>query len=1128
MIRRAACAALLLTGMAGGAAGFGENKVRYREFPWSVMHTEHFEVFYYPEEASLATEVCETAEQAWQSHTEYFRLIRAPQRKVPIFLFATFHEFIQNNVSPEVLDEGVGGFTEVFKTRVVLPLGPSKEQRRAVIWHELTHAQQFFILYGEGLRSYSLYKSVLVPQWFMEGMAEHCANDWDPQGEMVLRDAVLNDRLPPLTLLHSFNHLEPHDGYLGYKAGQSACDYLGTMYGEDKIPAILKGIEEAKTFAQVFQDKTGVSLTEFDRKWHIWLREKFYAQTKGRKDASDYGPVLVAGPSNGTQHNTAPVPSPVGDSIAFFSDRRGYRNLFLIDKGGSPSAVFGNAKFDAVTASAPDWSPDGTRLVVTVQDGPRNAFVIVTKRWGSVRKKLTFPFLDIGQPRFSPDGQSLAFVGFNGRSSEVYLASIATGIWRQLTFDGSAASSPAFTPDGKRLVYAVEGDGGNHLRVIDDITSPHPVSRSLIAGHEIKGGHPDVSPDGLRVLFDSAENGIPNLYVAAMDGSEIRQVTDARTGLYGARWARDGKRIVATTMEHGCQTIYMLTDVTRDAPLAMGFEAKPAGAPGSPASAPAGPGHALPDERALPLPPGAIPRSKLAPPRKQFTLGDTVASGPVRDHPHVLAIGGLAGLLQGAQAFAAPEAVRTARAGVSSTGLAEVTAASPAVPPPAPLALTAWREGADIVLSWSATGSLLHISRYEVFRSTGPGGEGRLLAMLYDPGATLYRDNTWQYAEPYSYRVRAITWGDHPRGAGEVAYTARVDVWTAPYKFSLESRLVDLFVLVGSVTIGQGTSFAGYGALQLSDLPGNHRLSIEANAFPSFNSLYGITYEYSGLRPDLAFSVMSQTSHFILYPSMTSTEHRDYPPSVAGSGGAEASMAYPLDKYVRIETSLSFEQLTEVFTDRYGDTIGNPKYSLIAPVSANIVRDTSRWNRLLPIGGSQMSAGISQSLPLAPQILRFTEYNGVLQWYQGLFDDSTIAVRWLGILSEGHDKRYTYFGGHYFLRAFPYASQSGNAVLLGNHELRMNLLKHLNINVPLIPLLFTDVQGVGFFDVGSGFDASHPITTDQFRPASIGGGINLIGFILQSSPVMVSIEVARRIDQHQTRPTVYGRLGPVF
>mgnify|MGYP001136983899 CR=1 FL=1 len=47
-------------------------------------------------------------------------------------------------------------------------------------------------------------------------------------------------------------------GAYGLEAGQSAVDMMGVEFGEEKAPAILKGIDDGKNFAAVFEDRTGM------------------------------------------------------------------------------------------------------------------------------------------------------------------------------------------------------------------------------------------------------------------------------------------------------------------------------------------------------------------------------------------------------------------------------------------------------------------------------------------------------------------------------------------------------------------------------------------------------------------------------------------------------------------------------------------------------------------------------------------------------------------------------------------------------------------------------------------------------------------------------------------------------
>jgi len=447
---------------------------------------------------------------------------------------------------------------------------------------------------------------------------------------------------------------------------------------------------------------------------------------------------------------------------------------------------------------------------------------------------------------------------------------------------------------------------------------------------------------------------------------------------------------------------------------------------------------------------------------------------------------------------------------------------------PAVIALSVTRSGAEITLCWQLAPPVLSaMSCYEVFRSTVPRGGTGSLAMICEPGVSGYRDSGWRYDVTYYYGVRARDSAGREVAIGGAVITPGVEVWPAPYRFRLDSQLVDLFVLVGSISIGGGTNLAGYGVLQLSDLLGNHRISIEADAIPTWQTAAGITYLYDGLRPDLALSVGLSENRFLFSPSLISSRSSEFPPSIAGSRGADANFSYPFTVLSRIEGYIGIHQITEIFTDRQGYQLFDPVKSTVLPAGLSLVRDTSRWRRLLPVGGYCLRLGAAQTIPVSHS-LRYTEYNGEAQWYMGLLEDVSFATRWFAVTSNGRNSREYFLGGRYLLRAMPFASVSGKAGYLGNHEIRANLFKHLNFQLPLLAILLTDVQGVGFLDVGGGFDPAHGPTREEMRPASLGGGVNLVGFVLQMSPIVFSVEVARRIDERQIRPTVYGRLGTLF
>src|SRR5258706_157107 len=64
--------------------------------------------------------------------------------------------------------------------------------------HDLTHIFRFSIFYGESLRR-TLKSS--PPLWIMEGLASYLGEDETNIARMVIRDAVVNNYIPPLKLM---------------------------------------------------------------------------------------------------------------------------------------------------------------------------------------------------------------------------------------------------------------------------------------------------------------------------------------------------------------------------------------------------------------------------------------------------------------------------------------------------------------------------------------------------------------------------------------------------------------------------------------------------------------------------------------------------------------------------------------------------------------------------------------------------------------------------------------------------------------------------------------------------------------------------------------------------------------
>ncbi|MFP4129307.1 MAG: Tol-Pal system beta propeller repeat protein TolB [Halorhodospira sp.] len=156
------------------------------------------------------------------------------------------------------------------------------------------------------------------------------------------------------------------------------------------------------------------------------------------------------------------------------------------------------------------------RLVVADADGHRSQTILTSEE----------PLLS---PAWSPDRERLAYVSFEGGSSEVFVQDVHTGERERVAAFSGINSAPAWSPDGERLAVTLSRDGAANIHLIDVASGDvHPVTRHWAIDTAAAWG-----PDGDWLYFTSDRGGAPQIYRTRPDGEQTERVT--YEGDYNAR-----------------------------------------------------------------------------------------------------------------------------------------------------------------------------------------------------------------------------------------------------------------------------------------------------------------------------------------------------------------------------------------------------------------------------------------------------------------------------------------------------------------------------------------------------------------------------------------------------------------
>ena len=1092
-------ALFVLPVVAQNEGGFGQNKVQYRPFDWNYIRTEHFDIYYYKGGERIAEFAARNVEKMYADVSKITG--HKLTERVPILLHNTHTDFQQTNVIPIALPEGVGGFTERFKNRIVLPFEGSYREFYHVLQHEMTHAVIFNMLFQQPNGGPVARQMSGFPLWVNEGFAEYASIGWDLGSEFFMIDAT--------TFGYVASPASDFGGFLAYKGGQLFFHFLETVYGKGTSTKFIANLAASGDMDQAFRKTTQTSLEEAGEIWLRELRRLYWPELGQRQYGKSVARRLTHRGRDHSFYNLQPSISPNGEEIAFFSDRETWEAVYILnvktEKVTRAVIQSGNAEEHESFRSFKSgiaWSPDGKSLAVVSKVGGRDVIHLLNAKSGKVERVLAPDVAAILSPDWSRDGKRIAFSGQKDGFTDIYVYDLAADSATRLTRDVAYDDRPVFSPSGKWIVFESDrpsaGFGGlDPVAAYDSLLPFHDLYRMPAEGgamERVAGGPwdekmPSFGASDSQFVFVSNRSGLDNIYLWT-EGKPEKPVTNLLTGCFTPSWSRDGTKMAFSLFEAGGWDVYLMND-----PLAKARDT------------------VLPKTRFILHAEDSTAGFFRAPVWENLTSfkADSLDSArKALEKAEKVEKKKKKAKVEAKDTTAAPDSLKsksdTTR--VDSTGTPAKD--GPKSPPPDSSSRTSALGAAPIVASKGAPDSAKAKAADSAATDSTKSGK-KDDKKEKKPKKTPFLSDSTQYIGP------------------DGAFLSK------PYKTKWSFDAVNAAVGVDNYYGAGGLAY-----LTLSDLMGDQRISFALSINGSLENTNGyVEYAWLPWRVDLtamAFQESQSTAYFAY--------RGDSANGLFGTDGTDRRYGfglgarYPFSPFTRIEGGV-FTRFTERTRETtpytlVGDTVYVPGTSYTEHIRVDAllpsvawVHDNAQWGIVGPVAGRRLMAGVQYLPPVFQDSMSYVKAEADARFYKELYKRYTFALRLSGGLSQAVDGKINphqyYVGGEsytfnahanydhlpdnlaqfYFsdldfpLRGYDVFDFRGTRKFLMNGEFRFPFINELDFGWP-VPFSITDVMGNLFADYGGAWSSGDPL-----KQLGLGMGygwrLNLGVFVLKYS-----------------------------
>jgi Tol biopolymer transport system component len=516
---------------------FGTNRIQYKDFKWTYITSENFDIYYYDSRKVVATEVANYLEGEFDRITDLIGY--PPYLKTKVFLYNSVADLKQSNIGLNRNPYIMGGETEFIQPYVEIAHPGTLLEFKEELLLKVADLMVNEMMFGGSLKD-MFQQSVLLnlPEWFTKGASLYAAKGWDSEMDDFARQLVRSRKANRATNL---------TGKEAALAGQSIWNYIAEKYGKSSLSNILNYSRVIRNEQRSVLITLGVPFRQLMSDW-----KQFYLSAEQRV-SSDY--VFPAdsnrfSPSHRkTAVYTAMKISPDGRYFAYAENDRGKYVVKVksLENEREMTILNGGLKVlnQTVDYRTPllNWSDDHT-LGVIGEDRGKFVFWLYDLNTRSKLPRELDKFNNIRSFDFSANGRLVVLSAEQDGQNDLFLLSSRRDRIRRLTNDIFDDLDPSFIPNSNSIVFSsnrttdtvnVKRGGFKDIRTNDynlfiyDLDSTANVVERVT--NAIGKDYYPNAIDENTIFYLSDQRGITNLFRYNRQTKIYTQVTNFASGI---------------------------------------------------------------------------------------------------------------------------------------------------------------------------------------------------------------------------------------------------------------------------------------------------------------------------------------------------------------------------------------------------------------------------------------------------------------------------------------------------------------------------------------------------------------------------------------------------------------------